>query len=103
MTMTTEHTPQPWTEEETMAFNEALATFRDSLPPRQREAFNAILQTAAAAAADDDTAGYFMGRPLVLAPGLAQHLVQQQNAEQINRENYYRRYGYPSQSNQTVH
>lgn len=56
--MTTEHTPELWTEEAATAFTEALAGFRDSLPPRQREAFEAIRQTAAAAAADQDVEGY---------------------------------------------
>ncbi|MGH2603993.1 MAG: hypothetical protein ACRDJ9_31990, partial [Dehalococcoidia bacterium] len=41
-----------WTEEEAMAFAQTLATFRDGLPPRQRDAFTAMLATAGAAVSD---------------------------------------------------
>jgi hypothetical protein len=56
--MTAEHTPEPWTEKEATAFTEALAAIQDSLSPRQRAAFAAILQTAAGAA-DQDVQGFF--------------------------------------------
>ena len=49
-----------WTEEEVAGFVQAVATFRDGLPPRQREAFNAILATAGAAASGDDARGYLV-------------------------------------------
>jgi hypothetical protein len=73
--MTTEHTPEPWTEEETAAFSEALAAFRDSLPPRQREAFEAIMQTAAGAA-DQDVQGFFFF-----------HSLPQVNTQSIHQSN----------------
>jgi hypothetical protein len=49
-----------WTEDEVTAFTQAIASFRDSLPPRQQEALNAILATAGAAASGDEVQGYLV-------------------------------------------
>ena len=49
-----------WTEEEATAFAQALATFRDGLPPRQRDAFTQILATAGDAASGDDVRGHLV-------------------------------------------
>ena len=49
-----------WTAAEVTGFVQAVATFRDGLPPRQREAFNAILAAAGAAAGGDDVQGYLV-------------------------------------------
>src|SRR3954471_21210964 len=46
-----------WTEAETAEFVQALATFRDGLPPRQRDALNGIL-AASAAASGAEVTGY---------------------------------------------
>jgi hypothetical protein len=48
----------PWTEDEIAAFEGALASCRDSLPPRQRDAFDAILAVAAAQAGGHEVRGY---------------------------------------------
>lgn len=48
-----------WTEAEATGFAQALTTFRDGLPPRQRDAFTAILATAGAAA---DTQGHMIAQ-----------------------------------------
>ena len=42
-----------WTEEEATGFAQTLATFRDGLPPRQRDALDAILATAGATGGDE--------------------------------------------------
>ena len=48
-----------WTEEEATGFAQTLATFRDGLPPRQRDALDALLATAGATAtAGDEVQGY---------------------------------------------
>jgi hypothetical protein len=49
-----------WTEDEAMAFVQALTTFRDGLPPRQRDALTGILATAGAAAGGDDVQGHLV-------------------------------------------
>jgi hypothetical protein len=49
-----------WTEEEATAFTQSLATFRDGLPPRQRDAFNSILTAAGEAASGDEVEGYLV-------------------------------------------
>lgn len=49
-----------WTEEEVTGFAQAVATFRDGLPARQRDAFNAILATAGARAGGDDVQGHLV-------------------------------------------
>ncbi|MGH2585462.1 MAG: hypothetical protein ACRDJE_11160 [Dehalococcoidia bacterium] len=49
-----------WTADEAMAFTQAVASFRDGLPPRQRDAFNGILATAGAAASGDDVQGHLV-------------------------------------------
>jgi hypothetical protein len=68
-----------WTEEEAMAFAQTLGSFRDGLPPRQRDAFTAMLTTAGAAVSED-TRGYVLrsvGQPPTLAglPPTANNLV----------------------------
>ncbi len=55
-----EPTEQAWTDEEVAAFEQTIASFRDGLPPREREAFNAIL-AGAAEAGGEDVQGYFFG------------------------------------------
>lgn len=49
-----------WTEPEVTAFVQTVATFRDGLPPRQRDAFNGILTAAGAAASGDDVQGHLV-------------------------------------------
>lgn len=49
-----------WTEEEATTFAQAVTSFREGLPPRQRDAFNAILTTAGAAARGDDVQGHLV-------------------------------------------
>jgi hypothetical protein len=53
---------EPWTEDETTAFARALGTFRDGLPPQQRDLFTSILAVGTRPRADeDDVQGYFWG------------------------------------------
>jgi hypothetical protein len=49
-----------WTEAEVTAFVQAVGSFRDNLPLRQREVFNAMLATAGAAASGDDVQGHLV-------------------------------------------
>ena len=49
-----------WTAEEVTGFVQTLATFREGLPPRQRDAFNQMLATAGAAASEDDVQGHIV-------------------------------------------
>jgi hypothetical protein len=49
-----------WTEEEVAGFVQAMASFRDELSPRQREALNAILAAAGAAVHGDDARGHLV-------------------------------------------
>jgi hypothetical protein len=49
-----------WTEAEAVAFVQTLGTFRDGLPPRERDAFNGILAAAGAAANGDDVQGHLV-------------------------------------------
>jgi hypothetical protein len=51
----------PWTEEEAAAFAQRLVTFGEELPPRERDAFTAILATVTNqdSADGDDAQGYF--------------------------------------------
>lgn len=49
-----------WTEAEVTGFVRAVATFRDGLPPRQREAFTGILAAAGATAGGEDVQGYLV-------------------------------------------
>jgi hypothetical protein len=64
MTKQNEQVRGPWTAEEVATFGEALATFRDGLPSRQRDAFTAILATAAHQGGDgDDTQGHASNIP----------------------------------------
>jgi hypothetical protein len=62
----TEAAEQVWTKEEVAAFRQTLGTFREELPARQRDAFDAILAGAAQAAergaggdTDDEEAAAF--------------------------------------------
>ncbi len=62
-----------WTEVEATAFRQAIATFRAGLPPRQQEAFNAILATASGAVGGAEVQGYLVVISLisVLIPPVA--------------------------------
>lgn len=67
MTEQNEPAQGPWTEEEAAAYAQALTAFRDSLPPRQRDAFNAMAAVALPSSAyggtgTDDVEGYVAGR-----------------------------------------
>lgn len=53
-----------WTEEEVTGFVQAVATFREGLPPRQRDAFTAIL-TAAGDTAGDDVHGHLVVNAII--------------------------------------
>jgi hypothetical protein len=53
-----------WTEEEAVAFAQALAGFRDGLPPRQRDAFSAIL-TGGVGAIDGEVQGYLVVNAII--------------------------------------
>jgi hypothetical protein len=59
-----------WTEEEATGFVQALATFRDSLPPRQQMVFDGILAAARESAGADDVQGYAV-KPLPTIDGLS--------------------------------
>jgi hypothetical protein len=50
----------PWTEEEAAAFAQKLVAFQGALPPRERDAFTAIMATAADrdGSGGDDARGY---------------------------------------------
>jgi len=52
-----------WTEVEATTFAQTLATFRDGLPPRQRDAFTEIL--AAGDAAQGDVQGYLVVNAII--------------------------------------
>jgi hypothetical protein len=49
---------RPWTQDEVSEFTQTLRTFRDGLPPRQRDAFDSILELGAQAVGGDDVQGY---------------------------------------------
>lgn len=67
MTEQNEQVQGPWTAEEGAAFGDAVATFRDGLPSRQRDAFTAILAAAAhQGGAGDDTQGHLWWVPVVI-------------------------------------
>jgi hypothetical protein len=57
----TEGTKQQWTQEELTTFTQKLTSFRDDLPPRQRDAFNAIMTAAGKQVAPEteDVQGYW--------------------------------------------
>jgi hypothetical protein len=49
-----------WTEADVTAFVQAVGSFRDNLPPRQQQVFNAMLASAGAAAGGDDVQGHLV-------------------------------------------
>jgi hypothetical protein len=57
----TEGTEQAWTQEEIASFTQKVTSFRDGLPPREREAFNAIMTAAdkQVAPETEDVQGYW--------------------------------------------
>jgi len=59
----TEATDQVWTEEDIKALGQKTAKFADSLTPRERAAFAAILQTTAERTPQEDVEGYNIGGP----------------------------------------
>jgi hypothetical protein len=63
MTEDNEQTQESWTEEDTAAYTQALITFRDSLPRRQRDSFIAMAAAAQASAVQEgDVEGYVSPR-----------------------------------------
>jgi hypothetical protein len=49
-----------WTEAEVTGFVQAVADFRDGLPPRQRDAFNDILTAAGETVSGNDVQGHLV-------------------------------------------
>jgi len=78
---------RPWTQDEAAEFAQTLRTFRDGLPSRQRDAFDAILHASAQAAGGDDVQGYAEFHPIVKS-FLPSILVTLTDPNRIERPNW---------------